>query len=126
MADLHTTLKAKVTAHLELAQAATKDWPSIIGIVEGDPPFVAPDRAVEHIEANDPDHVIRACRADLERLEAHRPIDFTEKDRRKTGVGGTQRVICAAEWGDGDGFVEWFDQCSEIRRIASVYGMEEK
>jgi hypothetical protein len=108
-ADLHTTLVAKVTAHLELAQAAVKEWPSIIGIVEGSPPpFVAPDTLHEHIGANQPEHVIRVCRADLERLAQHRPQPWF--DEHNSLVACDQ---CPDQW-----------PCPEVRAIAAVYGVE--
>lgn len=119
MADLHTTLVAKVTEHLQLAELAGRSWPSIIGIVEGDPPFVAPDQISEHIAMNDPQHVIRACRADLERLERH-----------VEGLMGDCELC--AEWADdedrdGNRYsypnpVRW--PCPEVRAIAAVYGVE--
>ena len=143
MADLHTTLKAKVTAHLELAQAATPGpWHKTIDPTGVDNPeiFAAPawfeeedgrryyggrqiavggegnlnEADTEHIAANDPDHVIRACRADLERLELHQGILIN------TDEEPGWELNCWTCRGRPP------SPCPEVRLIASVYGVEEK
>lgn len=75
MSDLHARLLAAAKAREALARAALVDWPSIIGVVEGSPPFVAADTItiIEHIAANGPDVVLRDCERDLAVLERHRP-----------------------------------------------------
>lgn len=108
--DLHTKLRSAIEERLALAELAGRGWPSIIGIVEGDPPFVAPDQITEHIAANDPAFVIRACRADLERLERHTPRRWTTDD---TYV----MPLCGCSVADNDPK----RGCPEVRSLAEVY-----
>jgi hypothetical protein len=112
MNDLHTTLTAKVTAHLELAQAATQgrwSWSrQKIAAGETKPEDYA------HIEANQPQHVIRACHADLERLELHKGILIN------TDEEPGWELNCWTCRGRPP------SPCPEVRLIASVYGVEEK
>lgn len=100
--DLHTRLRSAIEERLALAQAATpgpwhqrsndrlgdddtevctRDQRTLVQVLLGDQdtreefPQAAAD--ARFIAANSPDWVIRACRADLARLERHRPQDLT-------------------------------------------------
>jgi hypothetical protein len=135
MADLHTTLVAKVTAHLDLAQAATPgSWEKCYDEVEESNQVYAEaawfedgghrfygkrlitaagesdlnEFDAEHIAANGPEHVIRVCQADLERLERHAPDE------------DGHCLDCSAE----RNLVAWPD-CREWPPIAHVYGVGE-
>ena len=108
MTDLHTRLHSAIEERLALAELAGRGWPSIIGIVEGDPPFVAPDQISEHIALNDPDFVIRACRADLDRLERHTPQQY-EGLRFCPGCPSEDR---------------FHQPCPEVRSMAEVWEVE--
>lgn len=131
VSDLYATLLAKVTAHLELAQAATPGpWRHVYlseklkhvissganCIDDGQRPVGSHyDREdAAHVAANSPAHVIRACRADLDRLEAHAPMAVIFEP----GIG------CLHDWTmmGMDDLSAW--PCSEIRRIAAVYDVE--
>jgi hypothetical protein len=130
--SLHARLIGAIGARLALAQAATEGpWQVLVrstGIRSSDPyTFLRrPDSAIiaerhnggtitdmNHIAANDPAHIIRHCQRDLKVLQRHRPISVSSND--------TQRPICAAEWGDGDGYVMWIDECPEIVDLAQAY-----
>jgi hypothetical protein len=106
MADLHERLTA---AHLELAQAAKGigQW-AFFGWGTTAEREVS-TRVRDHMLANDPDHVIRACRADLERLEVHRR-------------NGNACEACWTVTSERTQGVPW--PCPEVRRIATVYGVD--
>jgi hypothetical protein len=109
--DLYSRLLAAVQAHKALAEAALSSWPSIVGVVEGDPPFVAPDLVVEHIGANDPAFVIRACERDLKVLQRHAPPEQDDGPIRWTSCRAPN-CRSNAPW-----------PCDEIRELAPVYGI---
>jgi hypothetical protein len=151
--DLHATLLAAVEARKARAEAATEgDWfvddPNdgtdyrpfwmVINDAFVNPPSDDEDvpwLAVElhtgveadarHIAAENPAFTLRQVARDLAVLQRHRPLDLTEREKRKAGVVGrdSQRPICTYEWNDGDGYVEWFDQCPEITDLADALGI---
>jgi len=119
---LHGRIKAAINHRLTLAEGASSgDWPSIVGIVEGDSPFVAPDRVTEHIAANDPAFTIRACRADLERLNEHAPKRTAMEKWAPPDLNGLLvDWLCA-----GHGLLRGKPYpCPEVLRLAAVYGIE--
>lgn len=67
------------------------------------------------IAANDPAFTVRACRADLARLEQHSP----KEDDEGTGCVGCGNL------GKDAGFAwRYLWPCREIKRLAEVYGIE--
>ena len=127
-AELHAAVTAAVQARLETARAATPG-PWRVSVEGSEGSRISPDYGdlrersrfialiggrvqpedgynARHIVANDPDVVIRACEADLQRLADHDP--------------GSDAV--AFHWSAcpcSAGKV-----CPELRRFARVYGVE--
>lgn len=118
MSGLHKRLRTAVEDRKVRATAAAKEWPSIIGIVEGDPPFVAPDYLHDHIGAENPDATILHCQADLALLEAHRPCHCLI-----AAPGGLAHCFnhCPGEMGAEVGKRHW--PCAIIANRAAAYGI---
>jgi hypothetical protein len=117
--NFYEELHAKITAYLEVAKQAQIDWPSIIGVVEGDPPFVASDTLIEHLSINNPWHVILVCQADLERLEHHAPKRTAMEKWAPQFDGLIVDWLCI---GHGFSLTSW--PCPEIRAMAKVYEVD--
>lgn len=119
--DLHERIKFAIEVKLMLAENATPG-PWEYAVVEGRGyigradtlPSVAEvefDADLHFMLAFAPDHAIRACRADLERLHRHRPYWFT--------LGGCHCTTCGFL---ADPELAW--PCVEITALATVYGIE--
>lgn len=81
------------------------------------------------IAANDPAFTVRACRADLARLEDHKPVPAVYFDPEFIPVEVLERLASSVEplcAGHGalvlDPDAVW--PCVEIKRMAGVYGIE--
>ena len=120
MTDLYEQTNAAVEERLRLAEAAsqgpwTADGPWRVLDAHRDPAVLGvpwaggPDRNeanLGHIAANDPAFTIRACRADLARLDRHGPLNIAD---------GSVCEACP----DG---VPW--PCVEARALAGIYGIQ--
>lgn len=134
MTTLHDRLVSAVTERLELARTATrKRWVSYDGKYgcEGIVDVFAvhlhhraggygaqPGRAdVAHMVANQPSVIIRACEADLRRLERHRPLECSN-DRCPHGMWC---VGCDPDFDYACAERPW--PCSEITDLAASLGV---
>lgn len=136
--DLHTKLRSAIEERLALAQAAWKGngWRNAVGSDEvwtgeskpGHTPIPVgrmwnPPTAA-FTAANSPDFVIRACRADLQRLERHvRTPDGT------CAAGCRGEPYMEVDWDGEVESVSWKRAeiawpCPEVRSLAKVYEVE--
>lgn len=139
-AELHAAVHAAVTARLELARAATPHGPewhrryeAVISkafenletdtvVQRGDVDAILCWAADDYAELNgwlDPTATIRACEADLERLDAHSPM----------GCGCCNAIDCPANPQvhprarcDAGHDVMW-PRCYEVENIGRVYAV---
>lgn len=139
--DLHTRLRSAIEERLALAQAAaencgccesTPEWS--FGDDENDGRIVVKgDRhpgvrkqlsrrwnrsygdlhAARHIAANDPYWVIRACRADLDRLQRHAAKGWSAEQVAKTPAVADER------WCESCNYTA--QPCPEVRSLAEVW-----
>ena len=116
--DLHTKLRTAIEARLALAQA--------LGVPGDYNVQISGDLAVplvEYIAANSPDLIIRACRADLDRLERHKSFDQPDWSVGQGGFTAPACEYCELTSNDGDPLSrDW--PCAEILSLAEVYAVE--